>query len=69
MINRAMLRQKPLDEGCYKAYTTTHEYGMNDERVFCRGRYDLMTDETLIECVRCGAYIGNAVPLAEEVEE
>ena len=39
MISRAKLRGYKLDEDCKRANTTTHEYGLEDDRVFCRGLY------------------------------
>lgn len=44
MINRAKLRGKPLDSDCKKAYRTTHECGMKDDRVYCYGLYEDMSD-------------------------
>lgn len=63
MVNRAKLRGKPLDEDCKKAYTSTHEYGPQDDRVFCYGLIDCMSDEVLPKCVECKAFAINAEPL------
>ena len=64
MINRAKLRGKPLDSDCKKAYRTTHECGMKDDRVYC---YDLLEDmsewQIKEKCRKCGAYIDNITPL------
>lgn len=60
--NRAQLRGKPLDPWCKSARTTTNEYGLEDKRVFCLGRLDLMTEDPLEICVDCGAFIRNITP-------
>ena len=57
---RAAMRGKPLDEDCKKARISTHEYGPNDNRKFCLGLYDMMTDETLSKCKECKAFALNA---------
>ena len=44
---RAAQRGKPLDDDCRKANISTHEYGMSDERKFCYGLMDCMTEELL----------------------
>lgn len=67
-INRAQLRGKPLDSLCKRARTTRHEYGMHDNRVFCYGLYDCMTEEILDSCKNCKAHIDNAEPPEEEWE-
>lgn len=56
-INRAKLRGKPLDNDCYKARTTIHEYGKYDNRCFCLGLADRKTDEPIKKCIQCKAYI------------
>ena len=56
---RALQRGKPLDRDCHKAKRTTHEYGHNDDRVFCYGLQDLSTEEPLAKCSECGAFVGN----------
>ena len=66
MINRAKLRGKPLDDDCKKANTTTQEYGLQDNRVFCFGLFDPKTDERLDKCVNCKAFVYNAEPLEEK---
>ena len=60
MKGRSKLRNKPLDYDCKKANTTTHEYGQEDNRVYCLGICDSMTDETLEKCKICGAFVENA---------
>ena len=57
---RAAMRGKPLDEDCKKARISTHECGINDNRKFCLGLYDMMTDETLDKCKECKAFALNA---------
>lgn len=37
MISRAKLRGKALDNDCKTAHITSHEYGLDDDRVFCYG--------------------------------
>lgn len=68
-MNRSQLRGKRLDEDCKRAYTTRHEYGLRDDRVFCYGLVDKMTDEYIDKCKECGALVYNAEPLQEEVNE
>lgn len=65
MINRATLRGKPLDIDCLLARQSSHEYGLNDKRIFCYGLIDCMCDEYLEKCRKCGAFVDNAEPLAE----
>lgn len=66
MRNRAVQRGKPLDKDCYLCKTTTHEYGLNDDRVFCYGLEDRATDEPLQKCRECGAFVWNSKPLEEK---
>ena len=65
-IGRDKLRGKPLDYECYSAHTTRHEYGENDNRVFCYGFTDSMTDIPLTKCMLCKAFINNAEPPEED---
>ena len=60
---RAKLRKKPLDDNCYLAKISTHEYGMNDDRKYCYGIYDKYPEELAEKCKTCGAYCMNATPL------
>lgn len=62
MISRAKLRGKKLDEDCKKTYTSSHEYGLDDDRVFCYGRVDYSTDELIEKCKNCKALVWNATP-------
>lgn len=62
-INRAQLRGKPLEWFCNRANTTTHEYGRHDNRVFCYGFIDCMTEELCSECADCKAQVRNAEPI------
>ena len=64
-LSRVYLTGKPLDKDCKTARTTTHEYGIKDDRTFCFGLIDLMTDEYLKKCKECRAFVDNAEPLAE----
>lgn len=64
-ISRAKLRGKPLDEDCKKANRTTHEYGLNDNRIYCYGLEDPMYDEPLEKCKNCKAFVNNIEPLKE----
>lgn len=58
---RAELRGRRLDSDCYGARTTKHEFGPDDERVFCYGLLDC--DEIYAgECCECGAFVWNALP-------
>ena len=67
-ITRADLRGKPLDRDCHKAYRTTNEYGAEDDRVFCLGLIDCMTDELLEKCKDCDAHIDHITPLRKKKE-
>lgn len=71
-ISRIKLRGgKPFpfnkpDDNCKKANTTTHEFGPNDNRVFCYGLYtSYQSGYIREECLNCGAYVYNATPLKE----
>ncbi|MEG1562187.1 MAG: hypothetical protein RR365_00840 [Bacteroides sp.] len=66
MKGRSAMRGKPLDSDCKKAHTSTHEYGLDDTRVFCYGLIDLMNDEALPKCRECGAFAFNAKPMEED---
>lgn len=65
-VTRAELRGKPLNRDCYKANTTTGEYGKEDNRVFCYGLYKDKMEELREECLNCKAYVMNAEPLKKE---
>ena len=66
-ITRAQLRGKPLDEDCKKANRTTHEYGIDDNRVFCYGLLEDMSYWAKQEkCENCKAYVYNAEPPERE---
>lgn len=64
---RADMRGEPLDEKCYKARTTTREFGNDDDRTFCYGlvRPDCECEAYLPDCVGCGALVWNAEPIEE----
>ncbi len=51
-----------MNGDCYKANTTTNEFGKNDNRVFCFGLYEDKTDEIRDECLECMANVLNAEP-------
>ena len=64
MKGRAKSRGKPLDANCKKAIISKYEYGSDDTRCFCHGLYAEICDyEIREECLKCGAYVGNAKPL------
>ncbi len=65
IISRATLRGKKLHDDCKKAKRTNHQWGKNDNRVFCYGFIDDSTECPLEECVECGAFVDNARPLSE----
>lgn len=69
MINRAKLRGKKLDEDCKRAYTSSHEYGLDDDRIFCYGLVDYSTDELIEKCKNCKALAYNATPPQEKKDE
>ena len=66
MKNRAIQRGKPLDYDCKNCHTVTHEYGKNDDRIFCLGLQDRKTEEPLMKCKECKAFVDNATPLKEQ---
>lgn len=68
MISRAKLRGKKLDKDCKRAYTSSHEYGSDDDRVFCYGLVDHSTDELIEKCQNCKALVWNAAPPEEKNE-
>ena len=57
MISRAKLRGKKLDEDCKSCCTSSHEYGLDDDRVFCYGLVDYSTDEIIEKCKNCKARV------------
>ncbi len=65
-VTRAELRGKPLNRDCYKANTTTNEYGKDDNRVFCFGLYADKTEEIRDECMNCKANVVYAVHPTEK---
>lgn len=69
MKDRAKLRGKPLDEDCKTAKTTTNEYGISDDRVFCYGLFDPKYDAPNEKCYGCKAFVENATPLKGGAEE
>lgn len=62
LTGRAILRRKPLDEDCKKAYVSKHEYGLDDNRIFCHGLYvhGGISAEIEEKCINCGAFVNNA---------
>ncbi len=64
-VTRAQLRGQPLDPLCKKAHTTTHEYGLDDNRVFCFGWICRENDEPEALCEACGAFFRNMKPLED----
>lgn len=62
-ISRAELRGKPLDKDCEQANRSTNEFGKEDNRVFCYGLIDCMTEELLPKCKVCKAHTDYAEPL------
>lgn len=62
------MRGTPLDDDCKKAKIATHEYAPYDNRKYCYGIFDLMTDEVLDKCSVCGAYVCNARPLDNNIK-
>lgn len=68
MISRAKLRGKKLDEDCKSCCTSSHEYGPDDDRVFCYGLVDYSTDELIEKCKNCKALAYNAAPPEEKNE-
>lgn len=55
-----------LNEDCKRAYTSTNEYGPDDDRVFCYGLVDYSTDELIEKCKNCKALVWNATPPQEK---
>lgn len=69
MISRAKLRGKKLDEDCKSCCTSSHEYGLDDDRVFCYGMVDYSTDELIEKCKMCNAFIDNITPLEKQEKD
>ena len=65
MLTRRDMRGRQLDKGCCRAKISRHEYGPDDDRCFCYGLIDKMTDDYLPKCQECGAFAYNATPPAE----
>lgn len=64
-ITRADLIGHKLDLECHRAKTTTNEYGLDDNRVFCYGLH--IGDFTpLDKCRNCKAFVYNAEPPKKE---
>ena len=67
MIARAKLIGRKLDPECRNAKTTSQEYGIHDNRVFCYGLYERQSETDIREkCMKCKAYVFNAEPLRKE---
>ena len=65
-ISRAVMRGKPLDKDCKRAYISKHEYGPNDNRCFCCGLYAEWSDCEINEkCIDCKSFVENAEPPKE----
>ena len=64
-IGRDKIRKKPLEHDCYSAKTSRHEYGNDDNRVFCYGLYN-EADCLMYKCMICPAHVYNAEPPAED---
>ena len=62
-FNRSWQRGKQLDEDCKRAKISKNEYGINDNRLFCYGLIDTVTEEPLNKCLECRAFVHNAKPL------
>ena len=70
MISRAELRGNPLDKECYTANITSHEYGIDDDRVFCYGLFkEQSVTEICNKCLKCKAFVGNATPMKGGAQE
>lgn len=65
MRSRNIQRGARLLSDCYKANITKHEYGKDDDRVFCYGLYGNSECELRDECSECGAHWRNAKPNEE----
>lgn len=66
-VSRDKLRGKPLDDDCInlRPHITTHEFGQEDNRCYCRGLYNPSYEEIDEKCQKCGAFVNNAVPLED----
>lgn len=71
-VTRTDLRGKALEPYCKSANTTTHEFGKEDNRVYCYGlRQNNISGfgDWLADCCReCKAYVDNATPLKDKSE-
>lgn len=70
-LTRAQLRGERLEKDCYRAKTTTHEYGVNDNRVFCYGLVDLEFESLphIPMCENCAALVWNSEPMEGDTDE
>ena len=64
-ISRAVMRGKPLDKDCKRAYISKHEYGPNDNRCFCNGLYAEWSD---CEIITIDEAISHALEVAERYD-
>ena len=64
MRTREDMRGRMLDRDCYRAEVSKYEGGSGDDRCFCYGLVDKMTEDYLSKCCECGAFAHNATPLA-----
>ena len=60
MRTREDMRGRMLDRDCYRAKVSKYEGGQGDDRLFCYGLIDRMTDDYLPKCAECGAFAFNA---------
>ena len=56
-MNRGKIRGKKLDKDCYDANTTKHQFGPDDNRIFCYGLVEASTEELIDKCKECSANV------------
>lgn len=52
---RHIQRGAQLLDNCKKAKISKHEYGANDDRIFCYGLVESSTEELIEQCRECKA--------------
>lgn len=62
MRTREDMRGRMLDRDCYRANISKYEDGPADDRCYCYGLIDRMTEDYLPKCYECGAFALNARP-------
>ena len=60
ILNRAVIRGKPLESLCYRAKTLRNYNGKNDNRILCYGMAEDLEEDIVCECCKeCKAFVRN----------